>query len=81
VVTFFHQERTAAGDQAMQELTRSLIDEAIVFGGSYYLPYRLHATPDQLHRAYPSVDNFLRDKRRLDPDTLFRNEWWRRYGG
>ncbi len=31
--------------EAMKALTQTLIDKAMLLGGTYYLPYRLHATP------------------------------------
>lgn len=80
IVMFFHQERTRAGDVAMERLTQKLIDQALSAGGTYYLPYRLHATKEQFRRAYPMAGDFLREKRRLDPEELFRNEWFERYG-
>lgn len=80
VVMFFHQERSASGDERMQRLTRQLIDAVLAVDGTYYLPYRLHATPEQLRRAYPAIGAFFAEKRRADPEGIFTNEWYRRYG-
>ena len=80
VVMFFHQSRSAAADALMQQLTRELIEEALAVGGTFYLPYRLHATPDQVRRAYPAIPEFFEEKRRVDPDQVFTNEWYLRYG-
>jgi len=80
VVMFFHQERSASGDAQMERLTRQLIDAALATGGTYYLPYRLHATPEQLQRAYPTIGAFFAEKRRVDPEGIFTNSWYRRYG-
>ena len=52
----FHHPRTPEGDAAMQSLTRELIDAALRCGGRYYLPYRLHATDEQFHAAYPQAE-------------------------
>lgn len=78
-VMFFDQRMTAGGEAAMRALTERLIDAALGAGGSYYLPYRLHARPDQLRRAYPGIDAFALAKRRLDPQLLFRNLMWDHY--
>jgi FAD/FMN-containing dehydrogenase len=43
-------------------------------GGSYYLPYQLHATAEQFTRAYPRAGEFRALKERLDPRNKFRNE-------
>jgi FAD/FMN-containing dehydrogenase len=80
VVMFFHQSRSASADALMQGLTRELIEEALAVGGTFYLPYRLHATPDQVRRAYPAIPEFFEEKRRVDPDQIFTNEWYLRYG-
>jgi FAD/FMN-containing dehydrogenase len=80
-VMLFVQERTPAGESRMAALTRELIDAALRAGGRYYLPYRLHATPEQFHRAYPQAAQFFELKRKYDPDGLFQNEFFRKYGG
>ena len=49
-------------------------------GGCYYLPYRLHATPEQFHRAYPQARAFFERKRAYDPGELFQNRFYLRYG-
>ena len=75
-VMFFSQEKTAAAEADMRDLTRSLIDAALSVGGSFYLPYRLHARPDQRLKAYPGLPAFVAAKRRLDPKLRFRNQMW-----
>ncbi|MGH3716858.1 MAG: hypothetical protein ACRDT4_25870 [Micromonosporaceae bacterium] len=79
LVMLFVQERTVAGEQRMRRMTRALVDAAIAAGGSFYLPYRLHATADQLQRAYPSWDKVVAEQRRRDPDGVFRNGLYNRY--
>jgi FAD/FMN-containing dehydrogenase len=59
--------------------TRELIDAAIDEGGSYFLPYQLHATPEQFHRAYPRARDLFALKDRLDPAYKFRNRLIERY--
>lgn len=78
-VMFFSQRMTEADEEDMVVMTRQLIDAALDAGGSFYLPYRLHARPDQLARAYPHLREFLDGKRRYDPGLLFRNLMWDRY--
>ena len=34
-------------------MTERLIDAVLALGGSFYLPYRLHARPEQFGAAYP----------------------------
>jgi hypothetical protein len=49
-------------------------------GGRYYLPYRLHATQRQFEQAYPQAAKFFEHKRQYDPDELFQNQFYVRYG-
>ncbi len=80
LVLLFHQERSAEADARMQPLTRELIEAALEAGGRYYLPYRLHATPEQLHAAYPMAREFFERKRRHDPGELLQNRFYETYG-
>jgi FAD/FMN-containing dehydrogenase len=79
-VMLFEQDRTDAGESGMQVLTRELIDAALAHEGRYYLPYRLHATSEQFERAYPRGREFFALKRKHDPDELFQNEFYVKYG-
>jgi FAD/FMN-containing dehydrogenase len=78
-VMLFVQKRTAEADGDMRAMTVKLIDRVAALGGSYYLPYRLHATREQLRAAYPRLDEFVATKRRYDPQLRFRNALWDRY--
>ena len=80
-VMLFHQRRTQAAEKAMETLTGELIEAALKLGGTYYLPYRLHATSDQFHRAYPQAKEFFKMKRKYDPKELFQNQFYLKYGG
>lgn len=79
-VMFFNQTRTDSAERAMTALTRELIDAAQRLGGTYYLPYRPHATAAQLRGGYPMADAFFRRKRQVDPDERFQNQFYQRYG-
>lgn len=59
--------------------TRELIDAALASGGTYYLPYQLHATEDQFRRAYPRATELFALKAKVDPAYKFRNKLWDRY--
>jgi FAD/FMN-containing dehydrogenase len=72
---------TAEGEEGMRAMTEALIDRVLALGGSYYLPYRLHARGDQLRKAYPRVDEFVAKKRSYDPRLRFRNMMWEKYFG
>lgn len=59
--------------------TREMISEVITVGGSYYLPYQIHAKEDQFHRAYPGYQDFFDLKKKVDPGYKFTNKLWDRY--
>jgi FAD/FMN-containing dehydrogenase len=79
-VMFFSQGRTTSADQDMEQLTRGLIHAAVRSGGRYYLPYRLHASNEEFLAAYPQSEEFFRLKRKYDPNSLFENELYVKYG-
>lgn len=78
-VMSFSQELTARSEADMRRMTQELIDGVISIGGTYYLPYRLHARQDQFTRAYPRASEFAAAKRAMDPDLLLRNNLWDSY--
>lgn len=80
LVMLFVQERTPAGEEQMRQLTRQLVDVVMELGGTYYLPYRLHATSAQFERAYPMAPDFFALKRKYDPDEIFLNAFYQTYG-
>jgi FAD/FMN-containing dehydrogenase len=80
LVMLFHQGRDAAAEAAMQSFTREMIDAALACGGTYYLPYRPHATLAQFQRAYPMAAQFFALKQRYDPSGIFQNEFYVNYG-
>jgi FAD/FMN-containing dehydrogenase len=79
LVLLFNQQRSTSGEMRMRDMTRELIDAAIECGGRHYLPYRLHATPEQFGAAYPQADEFFALKRKYDPDELFQNQFYLTY--
>jgi FAD/FMN-containing dehydrogenase len=80
LVMLFSQKRDAAGETQMAKLTQDLVAAALKHDGRYYLPYRLHATPEQFTEAYPQSKQFFALKRKYDPDELFQNEFYLKYG-
>ncbi|MBI1723718.1 MAG: FAD-binding oxidoreductase [Gemmatimonadetes bacterium] len=78
-VLYYKQGTDAAARHRVGVWTRELIDAALMVGGSYYLPYQLHATPEQFLRAYPRAPEFFVLKQRLDPTNKFRNRLWDTY--
>ena len=79
VIFNLHTVHTDEGLADSAAAFRRLIDLAIERSGSYFLTYHRWATPEQVERCYPEFAEFLRQKRRHDPDELFQSEWYRHY--
>jgi hypothetical protein len=75
----FSQEMSLRAEVDMQQMTEALIEALIGLGGTYYLPYRTHATVDQMARSYARAADFATFKRKTDPGLLFRNGLWDNY--
>jgi FAD/FMN-containing dehydrogenase len=78
-VMSFSQAMTPEGEADMIRTTEALIEMVGGIGGSFYLPYRLHARGDQIERIYPRVAHFIERKKQYDPRLLFRNLMWDMY--
>jgi FAD/FMN-containing dehydrogenase len=78
-VMSFSQSVTFDAERKMLTMTEALIDRVIDLGGTFYLPYRLHARHDQIRAAYPRFDEFVERKKHYDPGLLFRNLMWDTY--
>jgi FAD/FMN-containing dehydrogenase len=78
-VMSFSQAMTPDGEVDMIKTTEALIEMVGAIGGSFYLPYRLHARADQIAKIYPRAGHFVARKRHYDPALLFRNLMWDMY--
>jgi len=78
-VVYYKQKTDSASQRVVGEWTRELIDAALALGGTYYLPYQLHATREQFLRAYPRAPELFALKKRLDPTNKFTNMLWNKY--
>jgi FAD/FMN-containing dehydrogenase len=64
----------------LKKTTADLIDVAERAGGTYYLPYQLFYSKEQLRKSYPEVDDFFAAKKKYDPIGLFSNKFHETYG-
>jgi FAD/FMN-containing dehydrogenase len=78
-VLYYAQGTTPRARVRVGAWTRDLVDAALAEGGSFYLPYQIHATRTQFLAAYPRAADFFALKVRLDPDYKFRNRLWEAY--
>jgi FAD/FMN-containing dehydrogenase len=80
-VLYYKQRVRRNARERVAVWTRELIEAAIAAGGTYYLPYQVHATAEQFHRAYPRARELFGLKRRYDPGYRFRGALWDAYYG
>lgn len=78
-VIYYKQGVSEEAQEKVQVWTQELIDEALMLGGRYYLPYQIHASLDQFQKAYPGHVKYFAIKKRLDPSYKFRNKLWDAY--
>jgi FAD/FMN-containing dehydrogenase/uncharacterized membrane protein YhaH (DUF805 family) len=78
-VVWYKQKTSDAEINKVGVWTRELVDAALSVNGSYYLPYQVHATYEQFHKAYPKAQKLFDLKAKLDPDYKFRNVIWDTY--
>jgi len=78
-VLYYKQSTSQTARAQVGNWTRELVEAALSQGGTYYLPYQLHATRQQFVRAYPDSPRFFALKRKVDPKTKLRNKLWDKY--
>jgi FAD/FMN-containing dehydrogenase len=79
IVMNLRVEHSDTGLQKAEWEFQRLIDLALEQNGSYFLTYHRWARKDQLLKAYPQFVEFLKLKRRYDPQERFQSEWYRHY--
>jgi len=73
-----HVVHSPEGLQRSESAFRRLIDMAARRGGSYYLTYHRYATR-RVENCYPQFAEFLRLKKKYDPEERFQSDWYRQY--
>lgn len=79
LVLYYKQRTHDAACEKVAIWTRELIDAVLSCGGTYYLPYQLHATQEQFERAYPRAQELFALKKKLDPAYRLRGALWDKY--
>jgi FAD/FMN-containing dehydrogenase len=74
-----HTVHSPEGLKRSESAFQRLIDMAARRGGSYYLTYHRYATRKQVESCYPQFAEFLRLKKRYDPEERFQSDWYRHY--
>ncbi len=81
IVLYLNQRVSVPALENMKVVTQELINLALKLGGTFFLPYQLYFTKEQLRAGYPTIDQFFTLKRRYDPSLLFTNYFYWKYRG
>ncbi len=79
LVCYINMANNPFGREKAQRWTQKLIDRVIAHGGTYYLPYQLHANQEQFKRTYPRYKELLAIKNVVDPNCRFMNSFLQKY--
>lgn len=79
IVCNLHVKHTDEGVRKASEDFRRIIDRAIEYGGRYYLTYHRWATRKQVETCYPQFVEFLKLKKKYDPNERLQSDWYRHY--
>jgi FAD/FMN-containing dehydrogenase len=74
-----HTVHRPEGLKRSEEAFRRLIDMAVRRGGTYYLTYHYYAARPQVEACYPQFAQFLKLKKKYDPEERFQSDWYRHY--
>ena len=78
-VLYMSVDKNEAAYANVVEYGHTLIDTACSFGGTYYLPYQLIASKEEVRRVYPQFDQFIALKKKYDPQEIFVNQLYLKY--
>lgn len=79
IVVNLHVHHTDEGIRKVRRDFRRLIDRAVELGGTYFLTYHRWSTRAQVEACHPRFGNFLRLKRKYDPNERFQSTWYRHH--
>jgi FAD/FMN-containing dehydrogenase len=79
-VLYFNVKFNDGDNEILKKTTADLIDVAHQAGGTYYLPYQLFYSKEQLRKCYPEIDDFFAAKKKYDSIGLFSNKFYEKYG-
>ncbi len=79
VVLYFNVGLSEEEQEEVSKWTQELIDISLKHNGTYYLPYQLYASQEQIQQAYPQINAFFEKKKQYDPQELFMNKFYEKY--
>lgn len=79
IVLYLNQNVNEEENRNIQSVHSELIKLAHSLGGSFYLPYQLNATKEEVLKSYPKFDDFLKLKKKCDPDLIISSKFYEKY--
>ncbi|MGG3451127.1 FAD-binding oxidoreductase [Domibacillus aminovorans] len=79
LVLLINQEKSENGIKHSEAVIQKMIDVTLNHNGSYYLPYYLYPSKEQLAEAYPRISEFFEKKKEYDSDERFTNYFYEEY--
>jgi len=79
IVCNLHVTHTEQGKAKAAADFRRIITRAIQHRGRYYLTYHRFADRKQVESCYPKFTEFLKLKRKYDPQERLQSDWYRHY--
>jgi len=78
-VLYYRIKRNMAVEERLGQFHNRLAEVTVDVGGTFYLPYRKCYSQELLKKAYPMIEEFAKEKERMDPECLFTNLWFEEY--
>lgn len=78
-VLYFNQKFNEEESERLRKTTIDLVDLVINMDGTFYLPYQLYYSFEQLRRAYPEIDTVFAQKKKYDPELMFSSKFYEKY--
>lgn len=79
VVLYMNVGTSDKDQEYVKKWTQELIEYSLTLDGTYYLPYQLYASQEQIRNAYPRLEEFFDKKLEYDPQELFTNTFYAKY--
>ena len=78
-VLYFNVGLSGKEQEKVKKWTQELINLSLGLNGTYYLPYELYASQEQIRSAYPQFNEFCEKKKGYDNQELFMNQFYAKY--
>ncbi len=80
LVLYFNQQLNTEDSKVLEKTTSALIALAQRLRGRFYLSYQLFYNKGTLQSVYPETTMFFEAKRKFDPEEIFYNKFYEKYG-